>query len=229
MKPLREQLNDPSSTVRAAAVLLAQVPPLTLTTTQRRRIRAQVDATSEPGSRRWLRPALALPVLLVVGMAGASVSQGWLVPSRDKQLPEQASSTPGVARARAPKPPAVEAAPAQERETKLEVETSAGVEPKQAPPPQALRPAASSPGAQLMMEALQARRAGDSGRAQQLTAEYDRKYPKGPLREEALAIAFESAAARKDPAAARLAERYLASFPHGRFRQQAAQVLASRP
>jgi hypothetical protein len=74
---------------------------------------------------------------------------------------------------------------------------------------------------------LQARRAGDTVRAQQLTAEYQKKYPNGALKEEALAIAFESAAARKDPAATRLAQKYLAAFPRGRFRSQAEQVLSN--
>ena len=78
-----------------------------------------------------------------------------------------------------------------------------------------------------MMEALQARRAGDAARAQQLTAEYQKKYPNGALKEEALAIAFESAAARKDPSALRLAQKYLSSFPQGRFRKQAEQVLSN--
>jgi hypothetical protein len=78
-----------------------------------------------------------------------------------------------------------------------------------------------------MMEALQARRAGDTARAQELTAEYQKKYPNGALKEEALAISFESAAARNDPSAARLAQKYLAAFPHGRFRTQAEQVLAN--
>ena len=80
----------------------------------------------------------------------------------------------------------------------------------------------------MMMEALQARRAGDTARAQELTAEYQKKYPNGALKEEALAIAFESAAARKDASAPRLAQKYLAAFPHGRFRAQAEQVLANK-
>ena len=85
----------------------------------------------------------------------------------------------------------------------------------------------SGPGASLMMEALQARRAGDTARAQELTAEYQKKYPNGALKEEALAIALEAAAARKDPSASKLAQKYLQSFPHGRFRAQAEQVLAN--
>ena len=73
----------------------------------------------------------------------------------------------------------------------------------------------------------QARRAGDTARAQELTAEYQKKYPNGALKEEALAISFESAAARNDASAVRLAQKYLAAFPHGRFRAQAEQVLAN--
>jgi hypothetical protein len=78
------------------------------------------------------------------------------------------------------------------------------------------------------MEALQARRAGDTARAQQLTAEYQKKYPNGALKEESFAISFESAAARNDPSAKRLAQKYLAAFPNGRFRAQAEQVISNQ-
>jgi hypothetical protein len=220
MKPLRLHLDDPDVTLRAGAALLAKVPPLELSATQRRRIRARIDAASEPRGLRWLRPAFALPVLLVVGVAGANIGQRWFKPvSTQRALePTQVVAPKALPQQAAP-------APAPRAVEDLAVESEPEDAKRSAVP--APRAGQSGPGASLMMEALQARRAGDTARAQQLTAEYQKKYPNGALKEEALAIAFESAAARNDPGAARLAQKYLASFPHGRFRKQAEQVLSN--
>jgi hypothetical protein len=230
MRPLREQLDDADAVVRAGAALLAKVPPLELSSVQRRRIRARIDAVSEaePRGLRWLRPAFAIPVLLVVGVAGAAVGPRVyraMVPQASFQ--EETTSTtrdaePRPTRTPAPATPVV-ATPEAPAERAISPEDLATE--KAAP---SVHSGNSGPGATLMMEALQARRAGDTARAQQLTAEYQKKYPNGALKEEALAIAFESAAARKDPNAAQLARKYLASFPKGRFRSQAEQVLANR-
>jgi hypothetical protein len=229
MKPLREHLDDPDLTIRAGAALLAKVPPLELSSTQRRRIRARIDAAAEqPRSLGWLRPAFALPVLLVVGVAGATVGPRLyraVVPQHAfEQSPPSAQPAPVPAPApRAHAPAAKPAAP--ESLGSITPEDLEPEKPAQSPAPRAGQ---SGPGATLMMEALQARRSGDTARAQELTLEYQRKYPNGALKEEALAIAFESAAARKDASAARLAQKYLAAFPHGRFRAQAEQVLSNR-
>lgn len=223
MKPLREHLDDPDLAIRASAALLSKVQPFELSSTQRRRIRARIDAAAEqPRAMAWLRPAFAIPVLLVVGVAGATVGPRLyraVVPQNSfEHSPPSAQPAPPVAPARAPVTQA--APPAQPGSIAPE-----DLEPeKPAPTPHA---APSGPGAALMMEALQARRAGDTARAQQLTIEYQKKYPNGALKEEALAIAFESAAARKDASATRLAQKYLAAFPHGRFRVQAEQVLSN--
>lgn len=226
MKPLREHLDDPDLTLRAGAALLAKVPPLELSAMQRRRIRARIDATSEQSlSLRWLRPAFAVPVLLIVGVAGATVGPRIyraVVPQHSfEQAPPQLQAPAAPVKARAATPAAAPAAPSlPDSITPEELEAE-----KPMPAPRASQ---SGPGATLMMEALQARRAGDTARAQELTAEYQKKYPNGALKEEALAIAFESAAARKDPSATKLAQKYLTAFPKGRFRAQAEQVLANR-
>jgi hypothetical protein len=223
MKPLREHLDDPDLAIRASAALLSKVQPFELSSTQRRRIRARIDAAAEqPRAMTWLRPAFAVPVLLIVGVAGATVGPRLyraVVPqSSFEHSPPSAQPAPAVAPARAPATQAVTPAqPGSIAPEDLEPE-------KPVPTPHA---APSGPGAALMMEALQARRAGDTARAQQLTIEYQKKYPNGALKEEALAIAFESAAARKDASATRLARKYLAAFPHGRFRAQAEQVLSN--
>ncbi len=225
MRPLREHLDDSDLTVRAGAALLAKVPPLELSSTQRRRIRARIDAAAEqPHGMRWLKPAFALPVLLVVGVASATVGPRLyraVVPqhSYEQEPPQIATSHAVAPQAAAP----VAARPAPEPASTIAIED---LEPEK--PAQATSHASQSgPGASLMMEALQARRAGDTARAQELTAEYQRKYPNGALKEEAAAIAFESAASRKDPSATRLAQKYLAAFPHGRFRAQAEQVISN--
>ena len=51
-----------------------------------------------------------------------------------------------------------------------------------------------------------------------LLAAYLRTYPRGALVEEAVALSFEAADARKSPAAATFAQRYLRDYPQGRFR-----------
>jgi hypothetical protein len=231
MKPLREHLDDPDASMRAGALLLAKVPPFELSAVQRRRIRARIDEASESRGMRWLRPAFALPVLLIVGVAGASagIGQNWFRSAQPQQVfePEPNKHVAAPKPAAKPRAMAPAAVPEAEPEPLLTPEM---LEPESSNKPMpAPRAGQSGPGAMLMMEALQARRAGDTARAQQLTAEYQKKYPNGALKEEAAAIAFESAAARSDPAAARLAQKYLASYPHGRFRKQAEQVLSSKP
>jgi hypothetical protein len=228
MKRLREELESSDPTQRAGAALLAKVPPFELSATQRRRIRAELDAAHERRGFRWLKPAFALPVLLMVGVAGASIGQRWLRPATPQRVFEAEPAHALASQVQVvPVPHAATAvAPGELRPEDLAAQSDVA-EAKRGPSP-SVHAADSGPGAALMMEALQARRAGDSARAQELTAEYQRKYPNGALREEALAIAMESAASRNDASAARLAQRYLASFPHGRFRKQADQVLANQ-
>jgi hypothetical protein len=59
----------------------------------------------------------------------------------------------------------------------------------------------------------------DAARAQGLLARYLADHPRGALREEAMVLSIEAAAARGDkPALERLAKQYRASYPSGRFR-----------
>ncbi|HVJ14535.1 MAG TPA: hypothetical protein VM686_03805, partial [Polyangiaceae bacterium] len=94
-----------------------------------------------------------------------------------------------------------------------------------APRARSAAPSASSPGAKLMVEAMQARRSGDTKRASKLLKEYQRKYPDGALQVVALALSMEAAAARGDASANKLARQYLERYPNGRFRDQAQRVL----
>ena len=81
--------------------------------------------------------------------------------------------------------------------------------------------------AQLMVEAMRARRAGQFARVRELSAEYRLKYPSGALHEEALALSIEAAAALGEADASRLAALYLQRYPSGRFRGQAQRALGS--
>ena len=68
------------------------------------------------------------------------------------------------------------------------------------------------------------RQAHDPKHAGALLDHYLKRYPRGALLEEALALAIEAAAAQQDPHAGELATRYLAKFPHGRFVKSAEQA-----
>jgi hypothetical protein len=79
----------------------------------------------------------------------------------------------------------------------------------------------------LVVSAIQAlRQDQDPARAARLLAAYLRTYPRGALVEEAIALSFEAADARKSPAAATFAQRYLRDYPQGRFRVAAERLLA---
>lgn len=81
--------------------------------------------------------------------------------------------------------------------------------------------------ASLVLGAMTAlRRDRDPARSAQMLGEYLRKYPRGRLREEAMALRIEAASSLRDPKlGARLARGYLQSHPNGRFRELAKNAL----
>jgi hypothetical protein len=98
------------------------------------------------------------------------------------------------------------------------------------PPERVVEAAPTGPGAELMVEAMEARRAGKMARAERLLAEYRHRYPNGVLQEEALALSLEAAALRGDTdSAADLAQEYLRRFPAGRFGARVRQVIKTLP
>src|SRR5450755_1892121 len=102
------------------------------------------------------------------------------------------------------------------------------------PPTSAVRPAAkgsaharpdSSEDATHVVEAIQALRTEkDPSRAQGLLSDYLKTHPHGVLSEDAMALSIEAASAQHDSRAADYARRYLAKFPHVKYRDLATRA-----
>ena len=219
MRPLREQTDSMDPNVLAAQALLAKVMPLEPSADRQRRVRLRLDSTSRQALPPLLRPALIAAVLLGVTAAGAKM--GGVLPESPAQAVEELFSKP-VQTISAPVAQAKASEPEAERAYEL---SDLPLEDAHARRSRSAAPAASTPGAKLMVEAMQARRSGDTARASKLLKEYQRKYPDGALQEEALALSMEAAAARGDASANKLARQYLERYPNGRFRDQAQRVL----
>jgi hypothetical protein len=98
-------------------------------------------------------------------------------------------------------------------------EPAAAPDPEPSPAPRPPPPPPPDAEVQLVQSAFGALRLErNPGRAAALLGEYLRRFPRGKLLEEALGLAIEAAAVRGDKSASSLAERYLQSFPKGRFR-----------
>jgi hypothetical protein len=185
------------------------------------------------GGARFLRPVVALAVLLVAGAtAAATFGHGWLargLRSLGEQPPAVTTAPEAVPRRR---PTAVaEPQAAMPSIAPAEAEPSPDPAPVAAHAPRlaARSHAIRTEDPSLVVEAIRALRADrDPGRAATLLAAYLRTYPHGALSEEALALSIEASADQHDPRAATFAEQYLREYPHGRFRRAAGQALERR-
>jgi hypothetical protein len=246
VKPLREQFdpNDPNEVCGAA--LLARVPPLAFSAARQQRVRFALRAARPGWAVLRLSPAF-LAGAVILGATGASAMMARYFVRTHLLAPELATTIAGAgdpapraagkSRQASPAPAPVRQEPESAPAAAPLPEPVAKAEPapKAAPPKSRVaaaapvNPSASSPGGALMLEAMQARRAGDMARAASLLAEYRAKYPDGDLHEEALALSIEAAVARGDDNAKGLAAQYLKRYPNGRFREQADRALKASP
>ncbi len=185
------------------------------------------------GGARFLRPVVALAVLLVAGAtAAATFGHGWLA----RGLRSLGGQTPAVATVPEAVPrrhPTAVAEPRTEMPSTAPAEAEASPEPApvaaHAPRLTARSHAIRTEDPSLVVEAIRALRTDrNPGRAATLLAAYLRTYPHGALSEEALALSIEASADQHDPRAATFAEQYLREYPHGRFRRAAGQALERR-
>jgi hypothetical protein len=184
------------------------------------------------GGARFLRPVVALAVLLVAGAtAAATFGHGWLargLRSLGGQAPAVETLPEAAPRRRlaALDEPRVAIPPvAAEAEPSLEAAPVPGHVPRLTARSHPIR--AEDPS--LVVDAIRALRTdGNPGRAATLLAAYLRTYPRGALSEEALALSIEASADQHDPRAATFAEQYLREYPQGRFRRAAGQALERR-
>jgi TolA-binding protein len=203
----------------------------------------------------WLAlPRATTTTIAATPKAAHAPARHVATPKREAPLAEESAAS--TVAAEAPAAPVVVAPPVVETpvvETPVAIETAPVVEapsivarhdrratakrkvalaekPAPSAPPAPAVAAPTGPGAELMVEAMEARRAGKMARAERLLAEYRQRYPNGVLQEEALALSLEAAALRGDTdSAADLAQEYLRRFPAGRFGARVRQVVKTLP
>lgn len=238
------------------ADLLRSAAPFVVDPFRKRRVLVRIERIASTPSRKarfWLRPAIAL-TLLISGSAAAAIGHRYAAPgavfwglsgapSATATQPQRAS-TPSAPRPLAsaaavsaePNIPALDSAASatavSAEPTLPALDSAASATPNARPlaPKNGLRARSeATEDASAVVEAIQALRAGrDPTKAQGLLDDYLKTNPRGVLAGDALALSIEAASARKDPRAADYARRYLAVYPKGKYRELAKRALEQR-
>ena len=176
--------------------------------------------------------AIAGVVVCLAGSAGAMLTRRWILPTLHHGLRSEGPTRsraeharliahPTVVQADMPIAPENEALTAEPTAPKTAAAPNARSRASHRPAPADSMPSVPTTAEHTaVFDAMIAlRRDHDPDRAGRLLAQYLESHPRGPLREEALVLATEAAAARNDADAARaFARSYLDAYPKGRFR-----------
>ncbi|HEY4106683.1 MAG TPA: hypothetical protein VGM44_22435 [Polyangiaceae bacterium] len=244
---IKRLIDDPcvEATEERLADLFRAATPYEADPFRKRRVlvsMSRVEARRVP--RFWLRPAV-IAILLVSGTATAAIGHRYVAHGSGffgfgSAAPAAATVTGAVALVPASKT-ALNAA-AQPSTDSTDPDTAApadaplttdSAEPTPtthaAPKGSSHARPDSSEDASHVALAIQALRTDkDPSRAQGLLNDYLTAHPNGVLSEDALALSIEAASARHDPKAADFARRYLAKFPHGKYRDLANRAIAQQ-
>jgi hypothetical protein len=245
---IKRLIDDPGveASERRLADLLRAAAPYEVDPFRKRRVLVSLSRVEGRSvSRFWLRPA-GIALLLVSGTATAAIGHryvahgsgffglGSAAPAARTVKPVATPVAPATL-ATANTAPRANADSANSADTAATAEIAAATDATETPP-SAVHGASksasharpdSSEDATHVAEAIQALRADkDPSRAQGLLNDYLKTHPNGVLSEDALALSIEAASAQHDPKAADYARRYLAKFPHGKYRDLANRAIA---
>lgn len=246
------EISDPD--LRWGAALVRRAGSIEPSRLMQARVRERLDAAQTPLRRnvRWVRWA-PLAALLFAAGAGATIGRDWVrdfvnaaeeaplakphghdehsgtgAPPRLAPIaaPEDIEPSPSLETTTAPVAPQHQVeAPRRTVARKAVTSTAAS---KGASASSQAAPASAQiqdQGSQLVVDALQARRAKRYTEASKLAQQYLTQYPRGPLAEEALGLVMEAASNTGSGQRHALARRYLQRFPNGRFTATAQRIL----
>ncbi len=229
---MKRLLEEAEPSLATLTDLVASAEPFEPNPFSKRRVHSGLSRAIQGGSRGLgYRPLLVGAGVLFAGVSAAAAGLALLrAPNPRLSEPDVGVAVP--VRAAAPKQtggalPGAASEPAVELSAKASPEASnASPARERAPRAKKLeKPKVGEDPAQVTEAVRALRKQGDPARAQALLEHYLSANPGGALAEDALALAIEAAAARKDPRAADYARRYLSNYPQGRFRRVAVQAL----